>query len=288
MGKTKRFTTSKIKQLLLMKKTTQVLGALALFLSVNITAFAQQTTDAALSEMQSKAKATEVKVGEAKQTLKTLLVAYFVTNNPTPNTNGFKTAINGQLQAIDQLAQAQYDALYKAEGFNGNLDVSNAEDFIQEIESASYQSKRKVTALVTAIQNNDKQTAQTVSTALKGQLEMIIQYSEEAFDEAENLKAVPEIFKVRILLVDERSGQSVPANTIRGYGATDTKSNKFYQTGERQGDPVNEFKALPAGTYRFDGMDGYFDGTGSKVVSLSNSMVQADGYIYITLTYWSE
>ena len=107
----------------------------------------------------------------------------------------------------------------------------------------------------------------------------------EMLSEAVSAKKVTQTFDVRIELVDERSGQPVDPRTLPGYAARNLDTNQLYYPGYYD---YNEFYDLPAGTYRFDSYDGYFDGSSSEVVTLSSSLEGNDGFIVVTLRYWSE
>ncbi|MGG8494985.1 hypothetical protein ACQY1Q_01095 [Tenacibaculum sp. TC6] len=271
-----------------MKKTTQTLLVLAMTVFSSFQVAAQQTTETALDNVISSAETIKNTAEQAKTTVKTLVVDYLVMNDPTPNTEAFLLQIKQELQTIEEYTNKAYSAVYEAESLNPSIDVANVEDLGQEIQSASYQINNNSQALVTAINSQNNEEVTRLNTLLRNSLNAIIGFTEDMQIEATNLKAVPEIFKVRIQLVDERTGAPVSADTIHGYAATNVATNQHYYTQERQGDPINEFLALPEATYRFDGFDGYFDGTGSKVVTLSSDLVQQDGYIIVTLSYWSE
>lgn len=91
-------------------------------------------------------------------------------------------------------------------------------------------------------------------------------------------------FDVYVELVDN-NGNSVPASTLPGYGATNLETGEFYY------DSLYEpglFESLPVGTYRFIARDGYFDGASSAIVEVIPANETPDGWIIATLNYWSE
>ncbi|WP_299442939.1 hypothetical protein [uncultured Aquimarina sp.] len=92
-------------------------------------------------------------------------------------------------------------------------------------------------------------------------------------------------FDVVIKLVDEYSGQEVPAGTLPGYVATNLDTNNIYYTSWYE---VELFESLPVGTYRFDAYDGYFDGASSAIVEVNTENETPEGWIVVTLRYWSE
>ncbi|MBW1295911.1 hypothetical protein [Aquimarina litoralis] len=92
-------------------------------------------------------------------------------------------------------------------------------------------------------------------------------------------------FDVVIKLVDEWSGQEIPASTLPGYGATNLETGEIYFDSRYE---VGLFESLPVGTYRFDARDGYFDGASSAIVEVSGENETPEGWIEVTLSYWSE
>ncbi len=112
-----------------------------------------------------------------------------------------------------------------------------------------------------------------------------LQNDQATVAEITDSKTVRISYDVRIELVDENSGQSVDPTTLPGYAATNLDTNQIYYPSYYD---YNEFSNLPAGTYRFDSYSGYFDGSSSEVVTLSSSLEGNDGFIVVTLRYWSE
>ena len=98
-------------------------------------------------------------------------------------------------------------------------------------------------------------------------------------------QAITATYDVRIELEDERTGQPVDPQTLPGYAAKNLDTNQWYYPSYYD---YNEFSNLPDGTYRFVSYDGYFDGSSSEVVTLSSSLEGNDGFIVVTLQYWSE
>ncbi|WP_299211519.1 hypothetical protein [uncultured Aquimarina sp.] len=92
-------------------------------------------------------------------------------------------------------------------------------------------------------------------------------------------------FDVVIKLVDEWTGQEIPASTLPGYGATNLQTGAIYFDSRYE---VGLFESLPVGTYRFDARDGYFDGASSVIVDVSSENETPEGWIEVTLRYWSE
>lgn len=113
---------------------------------------------------------------------------------------------------------------------------------------------------------------------------------QEVSVESEKLSAVNEKvtaprFDVYIRLVDEWTGREIPAGTLPGYVATNLETGANFYDSRYE---VGLFESLPIGTYRFDAYDGYFDGASSAEVEVSGINETPEGWIVVTLNYWSE
>ncbi len=112
----------------------------------------------------------------------------------------------------------------------------------------------------------------------------IIEISEVTATKKSNLKHVT-AFNVRVELED-RYGDPVGPNGLQGYFAIEQETGEvFYPT--RSYDD-NVFENLPEGTYHFGAYDGYFDGASSSVVTLAQDLIDDNGFVVVTLRYWSE
>jgi hypothetical protein len=120
---------------------------------------------------------------------------------------------------------------------------------------------------------------------IRGLLNNQISLAKDIKTEATAFKSLAITYNVRIELVDERTGASVPAGTLPGYAATNQDTGAIYYTDYYS---IDTFANLPAGTYRFDAYDGYFDGASSVTITLDPSLVDGNGEVVVTLQYWSE
>lgn len=94
-------------------------------------------------------------------------------------------------------------------------------------------------------------------------------------------------YDVIIKLVDHYGNTIAVEHTgLGGFAAqSQTTGQYFYQP---RGGDLDLLEGLPEDTYRFMAYDGYFDGAGSSVVTLSSDLENEDGFIEVTLSYWSE
>ncbi|WP_075342239.1 hypothetical protein [Tenacibaculum agarivorans] len=269
-----------------MKKITQQLVVLILTTLINTQLFAQSTANESLDLVISSTEVIQESTDNASAAVRTITIAYIF--GQQPNTSGFLATINRELSIVEEYSDEMNQYAYFAERLSENdLDTSDVRDAASQIEGIGDYVEINARSLATAIEADDQIEATRLIRVLNRYLQNIQRYAEEARDNAEELKAIPASFKVRIELVDY-AGNPVSADTLPGYVATNTETNEFFYAGENQGDPIDVFLNLSEGTYRFDAYDGYFDGASSKVVTLSSDLVNTDGEIVVTLNYWSE
>lgn len=102
----------------------------------------------------------------------------------------------------------------------------------------------------------------------------------------EEIKEATTLYTIEIRLVDNQ-GNPTSTNDLHGYYAYNQTTGEYlYPEDER--DYSTGIFFLPAGTYTFDSFNGYWSGTSSNTVTLSNALVNEDGVIIVNLVLWSE
>lgn len=98
------------------------------------------------------------------------------------------------------------------------------------------------------------------------------------------IKQTTKVFKVCVQTVDYQ-GNLVSGSDLHGFWAQNLTTGEYIYPTDQEG---TCFENLPAGTYRFDSFDGYWSGTSSTEVTLTESLENQDGVIIVNLVYWSE
>jgi hypothetical protein len=91
-------------------------------------------------------------------------------------------------------------------------------------------------------------------------------------------------FDVCIQTVDYL-GNPVSGSDLHGFYAQNLATGEYIYPTNQDG---NCFENLPNGTYLFDSHNGYWSGTSSEEVTLSDDLVNSNGIIIVNLVYWSE
>ncbi|WP_286926685.1 hypothetical protein [Flavobacterium sp. UBA4197] len=134
-----------------------------------------------------------------------------------------------------------------------------------------------------ALQANDNNTALNLIPNVKNVLDLQNSTTDNLIAEINAIASAIKTYNVCIQLVDHL-GNPVYYTDLHGYYAHNDATNA-YITPERD---ENCFYNLAPGTYTFDSHDGYFSGTSPATVTLSDSLVNANGVIIVNLVYWSE
>jgi len=266
-----------------MKKITYVLSALLMFFAVNTQA--QQSVLDDLDETFDSAEIIRIEAKRVKAALKVLTIDYLVNNNVNADVATYSQIMDGSMEVVEEFSDEVIYYIGQAAQGNSNIDPASIQSKASTIEGNEDFVRNKSAELETAIQQNDRNTARQLIREIRSLLNNQIRLAKEIKTEATALKSLATVYNVRIELVDERTGASVPATTLPGYAATNQATGEniypdYYD--------FNLFYNLPAGTYRFDAYDGYFDGASSATVTLDSSLVGSDGFIVVTLRYWSE
>lgn len=103
-------------------------------------------------------------------------------------------------------------------------------------------------------------------------------------DAINSIKQAVKVYNVCLQTVDYQ-GNPVPGSDLHGFWAQNLTTGEYIYPTNQDG---NCFENLPAGTYRFDSYDGYWSGTSSTDVTLTDSLENQNGVIIVDLIYWSE
>lgn len=137
-----------------------------------------------------------------------------------------------------------------------------------------------------AVLENRYSDANSLIPALRTAIASQADVANDIITTIETIKQATTLYTVEIRLVDAQ-GNPTSTNDLRGYYAYDHASGEYlYPEDER--DYSTGIFLLPAGTYTFDSFNGYWSGTGSNTVTLSNALVNEDGIIIVDLVLWSE
>ncbi|WP_046755646.1 hypothetical protein [Kordia jejudonensis] len=266
-----------------MKKITYAFSAVLMLFVMNMQA--QQSVIDDLDETFDSANVILIEAKRTKAALKVLTVDYLVNNNVNADVATYLQIMDVSMEVVEEFSDEVIYYIGQAAQGNSNIDPSSIQGKASTIEGNEDFVRIKSASLATAIQQNNRGTARQLIREIRALLNTQIRLAKEIKTEATALKSLAVTYNVRIELVDERSGASVPAGTLPGYAATNQATGEIFYTDYYTFD---SFANLPAGTYRFDAYDGYFDGASSAIVTLDQSLVGSDGFIVVTLRYWSE
>ena len=164
------------------------------------------------------------------------------------------------------------DIIAKANQIIGLVDniVDEQQDLLTAVPAGQNQEIRSSLKNIRVFANQQIQLAKSIREQAKDLLEQDISYN------------------VRIQFQEELSGNIFPLSSTGLFGvyAQNTATGEYFYPA--QGNNPDELIGLPGGTYVFGAFDGYFDGAGTSTVTLGQATVDNDGFIVITLSYWSE
>jgi hypothetical protein len=165
------------------------------------------------------------------------------------------------------------------------IDPANIQLLAGQIEALGDQIETESGLFAGYVSANDVPNGTASAILLRNLLRQQYQLLRQIVDETRIWQEALNRYDVRIALVDAWGNPVTGSTGLMGYYACNTFT----------GDCVypdflawNEFTDIRGGNWTFGAFDGVFDGASSQNVTLSDAPVGADGYITVTLVYWSE
>lgn len=143
-------------------------------------------------------------------------------------------------------------------------------------------------SMIEAINNNNTSLALALVQPIRAALTKQYNKATNIITTIETIKTEIRTYTVCIKVVDTQGNSTT--YTAGFYAANDLTGEIFYP-----GNPNDQdygqgdcFYNMAPGTYTFNSYQDYFCGTGSSTVTLSNSLVNTNGVIEVTLVVWCE
>jgi len=254
-----------------------------LFIFSSVVLDAQGASASQLFSAIEEAEAGKNLVKESRKASNLLVKQLSVTFNPNA-TQFLSNLVSYQNGLIDRSDNIQYYTenawSLSGQGFN-KLPILNQGNLIyglvDEVNTLGQQ-------IVEAVQTNNTSGALSLISTLNTKLQNETQTFNRLITRCNNAISIVRTYQVCIRTVDS-NGNEVPATDLFGfYGINNTTGAAFY--------PDNQegtcFTELPSGSYTFDSFNGYFSGTGSNSLTLSQGLINSEGVIVVDLVYWSE
>lgn len=248
---------------------------------------AQATTEQNLSNAIQSSENIQEEVFIARNAVNQLVKELVILNSP--NVPLFENKMSNHVNSVlNNSDDVQYFIglahTSSSVAFDSSSVISNANELVNQNDILM----NYVSETVTAINNNNTSVAlnhlQSICAALTTQntiaASMIL--------DIETIKSNTLLFNVCIKLVDY---QGNPATYNAGFYATATASGEVFYPGRPEDQDYgygNCFYNLAPGNYNFGSYQDYFCGTNSATVTLSQSLVNSNGIIEVTLVVWCE
>ena len=247
-------------------------------------AFAQSPT-AVLNAVITDASQISTEVAANGAALKSLVVDYFINGNPSPDVDGFVSITNARQTQISALQGNVTGATNLAAILDPYINPTNFLIWAAQIESLGDEIEAESANLRLLILAGDDAGATVSAQSIRADLLQQYDLARLIKREASYYRTAQASFDVRISLEDYLGNPVTGSTGLMGYYAYNEYTGEYVYPEYLYAD---EFLGLRAGTWTFGAFNGYFDGASSNTVNLRSALVQPDGYIPVTLQYWSE
>jgi hypothetical protein len=244
-----------------------------------------QTATTYLNDVVDAAGTINTQVAANAAALKNLVIDYFINGNPSPDVDGFvnQTAL---LQAAIEGAQDDASAaIGLASVLDSYINPTNIQTWSGQIEGLGDGLAVTSNTLRTQILSGDVSGAYATALGIRAALTQQFNLAKQIAREANYYKQAQQEYNVRILLVDYLGNPVTGSTGLYGYYAYNEYTGEYVYPDYIFAD---EFPNLRGGTWTFGAFPGYFDGASSRTVTLKASLEGPDGFIPVTLQYWSE
>lgn len=259
--------------------------AAALLLTGMSTSFAQNNTQQYLDNGIQTAENIPQDVQNASNAIDRLVYEVNVSNNP--DAEAFYTSL---FLLINQVQNNADDIDYFVDLAQNESPVTFSTATVNGLTAQLVVLNDDVIGLTSQINDavieNRYNDANSLIPTLRNTIAAQANVAENIISEIESIKQATTLYTVEIRLVDSQ-GQPTYTNDLFGYYAYNQGTGEYiYPEDER--DYSSNIFTLPVGTYTFDSFNGYWSGTSSTTVTLSNTLVNEDGVIIVELVLWSE
>ncbi|MBI1191774.1 MAG: hypothetical protein GC205_01180 [Bacteroidetes bacterium] len=244
-----------------------------------------QTATSFLNDVLGAAGTINTDVAANGNALKSLVIDFFILNNPSPDADGFVALTTLRQSAIEGAQDDATAAIGHAAALDSYINPANIQTWSAQIEGLGDAIVAKSAVLRSLILAGDATAAYPVALSIRADLTQQFNLSKQIAREAAYYKQAQQAFNVRILLEDYLGNPVTGSTGLYGYYAYNEYTGEYVYPDYIFAD---EFPDLRGSTYTFGAYPGYFDGASSRRVTLKASQEGPDGFIPVTLQYWSE
>jgi len=244
-----------------------------------------QTATTYLNDVLDASATINTEVAANGDALKNLVIDYFINGNPTPDADGFVSLTNLRQAAIEGAQDDCSAAIGMAAGLDSYINPANIQTWCAQVEGLGDVIATNSAVLRNLILSGDATAAYPVALSIRADLTLQYTLAKQISREANYYKQAQKFYNIRILLVDYLGNPVTGSTGLYGYYAYNEYTGEYVYPDYIFAD---EFPDLRGGTYTFGAFPGYFDGASSRRVTLKSSLEGPDGFISVTLQYWSE
>lgn len=142
--------------------------------------------------------------------------------------------------------------------------------------------------IVAAITSGNNTLALNLISPLRSALTKQVNFSNSIITKVQELQVLLKTYKVCVKVFDNQGNETT---YDPGFGAQNVATGEYYYPGEPNSQDYgygNCFYNLPAGEYNIIPFQDYFCGTSSANVTLSDSLLNEEGVIEVTVLKWCE
>ena len=250
--------------------------------------FAQSVAEQNLNEAKVVAEDIKVQVTNSRKAINLLVKQLTVLGNPnvTSFSNNMNAAYNTRdADANDVIYYVNTASAASAIQFDATVVLTTADQIIDENDFVTFNLTNQMIAAVTS---NNTTLALNLVAPLRSSLTRQFNKANKIITDVNAIISQIKTYNVCINIVDNNGN---PSTYNAGFYAQNEATGEYFYTGNPNDQDYgygNCFYNLAPGTYVFGSFQDYFCGTSSATVTLSDSLLNEDNTIEVTLVVWCE
>jgi hypothetical protein len=238
-----------------------------------------------LDDVLSAASAMKAEIQLNGSSLRSLVNDFIILPIASPDPAPFVVTTATSQAAIEVLANDIISDIAQANSADAYSDPAAIQALASQIISLGDAIESQSLVLAGYVNAGDLPNGTAAAIQLRTDLTQQFQWLRQIVSDTREWQQALFQYNVRIVLVDNAGNPIIGSTGLMGFYAYNTFTDEYTYPDFLFND---EFSDIRGGNWTFGAFNGYFDGASSNNVTLDASLEGPDGFIPVTLVYWSE
>ena len=261
-----------------------ILASVASLMFAAFPLFAQPGADE-LDDVVTAAAAMKAGIQQNGTSLRSLVNDFIILPVASPDPTPFVAITAASQAAIETLTNDIITNIAQANNADAYINPAGIQSLANQITTLGDAIETQSLVLAGFVNAGDLPNGTASAIQLRADLTQQFQWLRQIVEDTRQWQAALAQYNVRVVLIDNTGNPIIGSTGLMGYYAYNTFTDEYVYPDFLFND---EFSDIRGGNWTFGAYDGYFDGASSNNVTLDAALEGPDGFIPVTLVYWSE